>query len=309
MDNFEFPNNKMSRIQRQKRRDKRLAEELIECRRYNGGDANKKVRQKGELRYGQKMEKTGVYPAHEPIDIKKSTMFGDNLEPLERFLRSKVGLPWSEVYSELNRQLDRSTVSGEHVFQHLQIYMGNLQWGRHKPVEDRQFRLQNDGTSTRFGVHPVTGLLCIVNPRVAITSGPYPKQARFKKQKQKLKLKLRMGLEQKSKPQKAILNARDWVLHFVQNQVAVSNGYQWDELLHRNLDLWEGDLHIILNLTKLEWAKFPVEIWKGNTRVIPANRLEGRIWVKSSRTDKPLRITFVSIWDERYSRIFEWEER
>jgi len=309
MENFEFPNNKVSRIQRQKRRDKRLAEELIECRRYNGGDANKKVRQKGELRYRQKMEKTGVYPAQESINFKNSTMFGDNLEPLERFLRSKVGCPWSEVYSELNRQLDRSTVSGGHVFQHLQVYMDNPQYGRHNPIGKRQYRTQNDGISNRFGVHPLTGLLCIVYPRTTIPPGPFPKQARFKKAKQKLKLKLRMGLEQKSKPPKDILNARDWVLHFVQNQVVVSNGYQWDELLHRNLDLWENDLHIILNLTKLEWAKFPVEIWKGNTRVMPANRLQGRIWVKSSRTDKPLRITFVSIWDEHYTKILEWEER
>lgn len=309
MDNFEFPNNKISRIQRQKRRDKRLAEELIECRRYNGGDANKKVRQKGELRHRQKMERTGLYPVHESIDFKNSTMFGDNLEPLERYLRSKVGLPWSEVYSELNRQLDRSTVSGEHVFQHLQAYMGNLQWRLHEPEWSRHMHTQNDGSSTWFEVHPVTGQLCIVDLKTLTPSGPFPKQARFKKQKQKLKLKLRLGLEQKSNPQKVPLNIRDWILQFVQNQVVVSKHYQWDELLHRNLDLWEHDLHIILNLTKLEWAKFPVEIWKGNTRVIPVNRLEGRIWVKSSRTGKPLRISFMSIWDERYTRIFEWEER
>ena len=41
---------KPSKLNRQKRRDKRLHEELIECRRYGGGDKNKKWREAGRRR-------------------------------------------------------------------------------------------------------------------------------------------------------------------------------------------------------------------------------------------------------------------
>ena len=46
MDTYIFPNNKISLAQRQKRRHKRLAEELIECRRYCGGVDNEKLHKK-----------------------------------------------------------------------------------------------------------------------------------------------------------------------------------------------------------------------------------------------------------------------
>lgn len=309
MDLLEFPNNKISRLQRQKRRDKRMAEELIECGRHNGGDSNKKLRQKGELRYRQNMERTSTYPTHEPINLNHSTYFGDNLEPLERFLRSNLGRPWSEVHSKLSQQLDRSTVSGEHVFQHLQHYMGNTPWQKQIPAEGHHYRKQNDGTSTRFGVHPETGLLCIVNPRKPLPKGPFPKKARFKKAKQKLKWKMRLGLEQKSRLEKAMLNPKDWILQFVQKQVVASYGYKWDDLLHRNIDFREGDLHIILYLSSLEWTDFSTPMWKDVNRTIPANQLQGRLWVKSSHQKMPLRVSFVSIWDLYYLGILDWAER
>jgi hypothetical protein len=43
----------------------------------------------------------------------------DNLSPLYRWLDSHVGLPWSEVYSEITKKLKPNTQSGQHVLGHL----------------------------------------------------------------------------------------------------------------------------------------------------------------------------------------------
>jgi hypothetical protein len=49
----------------------------------------------------------------------KVKMFGENLNPLWRFLKSRVGKKWDDVYSEIRSTLSiRSTVQN-HVFQHL----------------------------------------------------------------------------------------------------------------------------------------------------------------------------------------------
>jgi len=183
---LDFPNNKPSRFLRQKRRDKRLAEELIECRRINGGDANKKTRQKGSIKRCQKDEMLGDQPFQEPICLRACTAFNDNLEPLERFLRSQVGRPWSEVYAELKSCLDSSTVTGQHVIQHLEGYLNN---DRRNP--EQPYRLRNDDVSRRFGIHPDTGRLCIIHPRSPLPKGLFPRKARFKKEKQRRKSKLR----------------------------------------------------------------------------------------------------------------------
>ena len=308
MDHFEFPNNKISRLQRQKRRDKRLAEELIECRRYNGGDSNKKVRQKGELRYLQNMERMDSYSAKESIDFNYSTIFGDNLEPLERFLRSHVGQPWSEVYSKLSQQLDRNTVSGEHVFQHLQDYLGNARWNRQFIPEAHQYQTQNDGNSSRFKIHPQTGLLCIVSAKKVLPKGPFPKQARFKKAKQGLKLKMRLGLHQKSRPEKKLLNLKEWFELFIVEQLGGSSGYKWSDLLHQNVGFWKGEAHIILNLTTMEWTTYPMRMWGTKYQEVPATKLKGRLWLKSKRFEKPKQIVFESHWNMTYSKMLDWVE-
>ena len=308
MDYLDFPNNKISRIQRQKRRDKRLAEELIECRRYNGGDTNKKTRQKGERKHLQSMEYSGFYPSHESIDFNYSTILTDNLEPLERFLRSNVGRPWSEVYSKLSRQLDRSTVSGEHVFQHLQDYMGNSRWQWQVLTEGLQYRKQNDGVSTRFAVHPETGLLCILNPRNPLPKGPFPKQARFKKEKQRLKLKMRLGLEQKSRQQKNLPDLKAWFQQFVTQQIGGSTGYKWDELLHKNAGFREGEFHIILNLNRMEWTSYQKRLWGTKYQPIPCTKLKGRIWLKQNSVQKPKQIIFECFWHETFNQMLDWTE-
>jgi len=304
MNKFEFPNNKPSRLRRQKRRDKRLSEEIIECRRYAGGDTNKKVRQKGDTKRKQKMEEAGFYPSRESVNFKNTTSFEDNLEPLERFLRSNVGRPWSAVYAELSRQLDRTTTSGQHVIDHLFGYVDN-QWNSLFP-ESNRYRTQNDGVSTRFSIHPETGILCILNPRVQIPKGPFPKKSRFKKEKQSRKAKVRLGLEQKSRPQKQIPTPEMWFCQLVDRHLKGPNGANWDDLLHRNASFREGNTHIILILHTVEWIAYPQPRWKNKDHTVPANKIRGAIWIKPSPHQKPQHIIFESVWDASYSRTLNW---
>lgn len=58
-------------------------------------------------------------PLREPIMRGGTKHFDDHLGPLKRFLASRVGRPWDEVWSELTRSLDRRGLLQEHVFVHL----------------------------------------------------------------------------------------------------------------------------------------------------------------------------------------------
>ncbi len=119
MSNIEYL--KPSLCKRQKRRDKRLDEELIEC--YRRG-----MRSKQKRGYNNKMKRNGYEVARQTESIKfmhggGTRHFNDNLEPLKRFLISKVGKNWNKVHSELCSQLKKNTVSGQHVFNHLFDYV------------------------------------------------------------------------------------------------------------------------------------------------------------------------------------------
>jgi hypothetical protein len=45
--------------------------------------------------------------------------FSDLLGPLRRFLRSNIGRPWDQVYSEMKEFLDDRKVTGRHIFEHV----------------------------------------------------------------------------------------------------------------------------------------------------------------------------------------------
>lgn len=108
---------KPSLLKRQKRRDKRLGEEVIEC--YRVGSRSNKM--KG---YNKKFLKSGFEDTHQHESIKfmhagGTKNFNDNLEPLMRFLVSHVGKNWDKVHAELCSKLNKNTVNGLHVFNHL----------------------------------------------------------------------------------------------------------------------------------------------------------------------------------------------
>lgn len=92
----------------------------------------------------------------------------DLIGPLYRFLESKVGQPWNKVWSEACQTLDRRSMSGNHVFEHLVDYVCTLTFmlggkvhtfvegsGVPTPVE-KGYHRHNAG----LYVHPLTGILC-----------------------------------------------------------------------------------------------------------------------------------------------------
>lgn len=94
----------------------------------------------------------------------KSKYLSDHLGPLRRFLRSKVGQPWNDTYSELCQRLDSGTMAGQHVLDHVWDYVE-----RHVELIDgvpyskphRRFYSRLDVCHTdKFYVHPETGILC-----------------------------------------------------------------------------------------------------------------------------------------------------
>ncbi|MEC4818049.1 MAG: hypothetical protein SAK29_32980 [Scytonema sp. PMC 1069.18] len=94
----------------------------------------------------------------------KSKYLSDHLGPLRRFLHSKVGQPWDDIYSELCQRLDTSTMAGQHVLTHVWDYVE-----RHVEIIDnrlyskpyRGYQIQLDASHRdRFYIHPETGILC-----------------------------------------------------------------------------------------------------------------------------------------------------
>ncbi len=214
---------KPSRLIRQKRRDKRLAEELIECRRGNGGDKNKKLREKGEVKRNQIDFKSRTPRFRSSIiDKRNDTYFDDNLEPLIRFLQSNCGKPWDEVYSKLSKQLDKRSTQGMHVLEHLwdfvstnvKIEHGELVFfSRHgKPIPFRRSKYFN-----RFYIHPTTGILIDNYNKKQV--GPFPKKARWKMERDKKKWKQRAGVPFKKKKSFLFKEVNTSRHRLVENQV------------------------------------------------------------------------------------------
>ena len=112
---------KPSKQKRQKRRDKRLHEELIEC--YRGGMRSKHG--KGYLKnaaanlWENEPYREGIKKRH-GWTLKYQC---DNLGPLEKYLRSKVGKHWDKVYSDISKKFDRNSAIGLHVYQHMWDYI------------------------------------------------------------------------------------------------------------------------------------------------------------------------------------------
>ena len=87
--------------------------------------------------------------------------FSDLINPLKRYLRSCVGRPWAKVHSELSRTLDRRSVAGSHIWDHVMseiatdCYIGE---DRLAYSNNRRFRISEDPVNGLY-VHPKTGLI------------------------------------------------------------------------------------------------------------------------------------------------------
>jgi hypothetical protein len=87
-------------------------------------------------------------------------VFSDLINPLKRYLRSCVGQSWKKVHSELSRKLDRRSLSGRHIWNHLlaeieiDCYLGH----------DR--RVYSNNRKYSLGEYPVRGLY--VHPKTGV---------------------------------------------------------------------------------------------------------------------------------------------
>lgn len=139
----------------------RLHEIVIERPRYGSSDKNPKKYQKNfQITDADDYEGS----RYEPLCRAKTKNLSDHLGPLRRLLRSKVGQRWDDIYSELCQRLDRTTVTGQHVLDHLWDYVE-----RHVVLIDGvPYRKISSAYSqlaywrNEFYVHPDTGILCLV---------------------------------------------------------------------------------------------------------------------------------------------------
>ncbi len=87
--------------------------------------------------------------------------FSDLINPLKRYLRSCVGKSWKKVHSELSRKLDRRSLSGLHIWNHVlgeietDCYIGD---DRLAHSNNRKYRPDERPVRGLY-VHPKTGVI------------------------------------------------------------------------------------------------------------------------------------------------------
>ncbi len=96
--------------------------------------------------------------------------FNEHLGPLRRFLASRRGTPWNDVWSEICARLRSTSTTQRHVLQHVAGYVE-----LHPRLDARgrpwtlglggPFPLTSGSPVNRFYVHPDTGLLLAAPPR------------------------------------------------------------------------------------------------------------------------------------------------
>lgn len=94
---------------------------------------------------------------------RKTKWFSDCLGPLYRWLRSKTGQNWDDVYSELCQILDITTLSGKHILSHVWGYVEREAVLVDGIVYNRQYQRQLGSWHEELFVHPETRILCIAN--------------------------------------------------------------------------------------------------------------------------------------------------
>ncbi|MEM7296929.1 MAG: hypothetical protein AAF391_01535 [Bacteroidota bacterium] len=166
MENLEML--KPSIRKRQKRRDKRMGEELIECYRTKSWEISSKTKGYDKRNVGNDFQWA---KSKEGMKIRSGgTKYQtDNLKPLVRYLESKQGKFWDKVYSDLCQKMDKNTLLGQHLFDHLMDFvetkvtiesgriMSLSSWGGLKELYS--------GFYPQFYVHPKSGVLLKVKKK------------------------------------------------------------------------------------------------------------------------------------------------
>jgi hypothetical protein len=87
--------------------------------------------------------------------------FSDLINPLKRFLRSCVGRPWDKVHSELSRTVDRRSITGSHIWDHVmwEIETDYCIGEDRLAYSNRRRFMSTDIPIDGLYVHPKTGLI------------------------------------------------------------------------------------------------------------------------------------------------------
>ncbi|MGD1919574.1 MAG: hypothetical protein ACFCAD_12205 [Pleurocapsa sp.] len=97
----------------------------------------------------------------------RSKYFSDHLSPLYKWLRSKVGQPWDNIYTELAQLLEFNTLSGQHILVHVWQFVAR----EVVIIDDVPYNMAGYyplGHWRRGGelyVHPETGILSLAKPQ------------------------------------------------------------------------------------------------------------------------------------------------
>jgi hypothetical protein len=85
--------------------------------------------------------------------------FSDLLGPLRGYLKKNVGRPWNKVHSEMSKALDRRSVAGSHIWDHVrwEVQQNCYMEGKQVLVMGR-FGVEPYPVQGLY-VHPVTGIL------------------------------------------------------------------------------------------------------------------------------------------------------
>ena len=67
-------------------------------------------------------------PVREPMGAYRDKSLNENLAPLVRFLRSRVGKPWAKVRSEITARLSVGSAVQKHVMDHVKEYVTERVW-------------------------------------------------------------------------------------------------------------------------------------------------------------------------------------
>ena len=94
---------------------------------------------------------------------RKSKYFSDCLGPLYRWLRSKVGQNWDDIYHELCQILDINTLSGKHILSHVWGYVERDAVLVDGIVYNCKYQRQLGKWREELYVHPETRMLCLAN--------------------------------------------------------------------------------------------------------------------------------------------------
>jgi hypothetical protein len=104
-----------------------------------------------------------ISPNRPENDAYEDKSFSDLLGPLKRYLRKQVGRPWDDVYSELSQHLDKRSLSGQHIWDHVLQEVEQYVWigESGKVYYKRNYRYAKQPMQVRgLYVHPHSGLLC-----------------------------------------------------------------------------------------------------------------------------------------------------